>query len=62
MGETKRTLKVRINEHKENTNLETVVNQHCRKSGHEFDFENVKIMNYESNYKNNYIRNVSYKS
>lgn len=51
VGETKRELKVRINEHKKNTNLETVVNQHRREFGHEFDFENVKIIDYESNYK-----------
>ena len=55
MGETKRALKTRINEHRKNNNPEAVVYQHITKFSDEFDWNNVKIINYESNYKKRLI-------
>ena len=54
-GETKRALRTRINQHKKNNNPEAVVYQHTKNFSHEFDWNNVKIIDYESNYKKRII-------
>lgn len=51
IGETKRALKKRIRRHKNNTNSEAVVYKH-RQLGHEFDWNNVSILDSELNWKN----------
>ena len=55
MGETKRELKTRINEHRKHNNPEAVVYQHITNFSREFDWNNVKIIDYESNYKKRLI-------
>ena len=51
IGETKRSLKIRINEHKNKRNSESVVFKHRSQFNHEFDWEHGKIVDYESEYK-----------
>ena len=51
VGETKRALKTRINEHRKNNNPDAVVYQDITNFSYEFDWNNVKIIDYESNYK-----------
>ena len=53
--ETKRALRTRINEHKKNNNPEAVVYQHTKNFSHGFDWNNVKIIDCESNYKKRII-------
>ena len=55
MGETKHALKTRINEHRKNNNPEAVVYQHITNFSHEFDWNNVKTIDYKSNYKKRLI-------
>ena len=55
MGKTKCALKTRINEHRKNNNPEAVVYQHITNFSHEFNWNNVKIIDYESNYKKRLI-------
>ena len=61
MGETKRALKTRINEHRKNNNPEAVVYQHITNFSHEFYWNNVKIIDYESNYKKRLIEMIHIK-
>jgi len=53
VGQTKRTLNTRINEHRShirrNSTQLSVITDHKLKSGHEFDWDNVKILDSESN-------------
>ena len=51
IGETKRTLKKRINEHRNNKNEDSVVNMHQNSFNHQFDWEGAVILDNESNYK-----------
>ena len=51
VGETKRTIKIRINEHQKNNNLESVVPQHRKNFLHDFDWDNTLILDHEANYK-----------
>ena len=51
IGETKRSLKTRINEHKNKKSTESVVCQHQVNYNHEFNWEESKIIDQESNYK-----------
>ena len=51
IGESKRALRVRINEHKNETNSESVVCEHQLEFNHEFDWENTKIVDYASDYR-----------
>lgn len=51
IGQTKRSLKTRITEHMKNTNSESVVCQHRQIPNHEFDWNNVKILDHEHDYK-----------
>lgn len=51
IGESKRTLKTRISEHKNRKKVETVVNRHQIVHNHSFNFENVKVIDREPNYK-----------
>ena len=50
VGETKRTLKTRIKEHQNNNNPDAVIFQHISEHSHEFDWDNTKILDYESHY------------
>ena len=49
IGETKRALKIRLDEHK-NLNRNTVVSRHMKDNKHEFDFEKTKILDTEKLY------------
>ena len=51
IGEMKRSLKTRINEHRNNKNSESVIFKHQAEFNHKFDWEQVKIIDYESDYK-----------
>ena len=51
IGETIRSLRTRINEHKNNKNSESVVFKHWAEFNHEFDWEHVKMIDYESDYR-----------
>lgn len=52
VGETKRMLKTRIDEHKRSNNSNTsVVSAHHSRPGHEFDWDNTTILDREPNYK-----------
>ena len=51
IGESKRALRVRINEHKNKKNSESVVCQHQLEFNHEYDWENTKIVDYVSDYR-----------
>ena len=55
LEETMRALKTRINEHRKNNNTVAVVYQHITNFSHEFGWYNVKIIDYESNYKKRLI-------
>ena len=59
-GETKRTLKTRIKEHQKTNNPEAVVKQHMNKFTHDFDWENSKILDYETNYKKRTLSEMIY--
>jgi hypothetical protein len=54
VGQTKRKLKTRIKEHIHNIKLETsklsVISEHRLQQNHSFDWENVKILDFEHNY------------
>jgi len=54
VGQTKRQLKTRLKEHKNNVKLDqskhSVISEHIIKYNHSFDWENTKIMDYESRY------------
>ncbi|XP_043469746.1 uncharacterized protein LOC122503318 [Leptopilina heterotoma] len=49
IGETKRSLLTRINEHKK-VNDNSVVYRHCINFNHDFDWENVKVLDNEKNF------------
>jgi len=54
VGQTKRQLKTRVKEYCNNIKLNntkhSVITEHILKLNHKFDWENVKILNAESNY------------
>ena len=50
VGETKRSLKTRINEHKRNKNPDSVISAHIKNYNHDFNWLETKILDYESNY------------
>src|SRR5580765_6856036 len=54
VGQTKRQLKTRIHEHKINirqhTSNQSVVSQHITEYKHNIDWDNVKILDHETNY------------
>jgi len=60
VGQTKRQVKTRIKEHKNNSKLisskPSVITEHIREHSHSFDWDNIKIMDTEPNY---YKRTVS---
>jgi len=64
VGQTKRTLNTRVNEHKShirrNSTQLSVITDHRQKSGHEFDWDNVKILDVESNYNKRLISEIIY--
>ena len=56
IGETKRTLKTRIKEHRDNINLtnsdnHNAITLHRIEKGHDMNWDNVKILDNESNYR-----------
>jgi len=55
VGQTKRTLKKRISEHKKNVDPESVVYKHRIDYNHDFNFEDVKILDTELNYRKRLI-------
>jgi len=54
VGQTKRQLKTRLKEHRNNLKLDqskhSVISEHITKYNHSFDWENTKILDYESKY------------
>ena len=52
IGETKRTLLQRVNEHKKDVlkNIDTVVATHCHSNRHEIDWQNVNILDRVGNW------------
>jgi len=54
VGQTKRQLKTRINEHQKNIKFDeskhSVITKHILEENHTFDWQNVKIMDHETNY------------
>jgi len=54
MGQSKRQLKTRINEHEKNVKFDeskhSVITKHMIKNNHTFNWHNVKIIDYETNY------------
>jgi len=54
VGQTKRQLKTRINEHEKNVRFDeskySVITKHMMEKNHTFNWQNVKIMDYETNY------------
>ena len=55
IGETKRSLRTRINEHKTNKNKESVVSLHRIENKHEFDWGNTSVLDMEGNYKKDWF-------
>ena len=55
VGETKRQLMDRIKEHKKCTKIESVVSNHMVSTGHQFDWENVRILDREKDFKKRLI-------
>ena len=51
IGETKRALKKRISEHKNNKDLNSVVVAHKNEFNHEFNWNEIQILDNENNYK-----------
>ena len=60
IGETKRSLRTRINEHKTNKNKESVVSLHRIENKHEFDWDNTFVLDMESNYKKRLVSEMIY--
>ena len=60
IGESKRALRVRINEHKNKKNSEFVVCEHQLEFNHEFDWENTKIVDYVSDYRKRLTSEIIY--
>jgi len=60
VGQTKRQLKTRINEHVKNIKVEdskhSVISKHMLENNHSFDWQNIKILDFKPN---NYKRIVS---
>jgi len=54
VGQTKRQLKIRLKEHKNNLKRDkskhSVISEHIIKYNHSFDWDNTRIMDCESNY------------
>jgi len=64
VGQTKRQLKTRINEHVKNVTSDkskySVITKHMLDNDHTFDWQNVKILDYESNYFKRLIAEMIY--
>jgi len=64
VGQTKRALNMTISQHRNhvrrNSSQPSVITDHKRISGHEFDWENVKILDSESNYNKRLISEMIY--
>jgi len=64
VGQTKRKLKTRLNEHKNNVKLEeskhSVITKHMVENIHTFDWQNVKILDHETNYFKRMIAEMIY--
>jgi len=64
VGQTKRQLKTRINEHEKNVRFDeskhSVITKHMIENNHTFNWQNVKIMDYETNYFKRLISEMIY--
>jgi len=64
VGQTKRKVKTRINEHMKNIKVDeskhSVITKHILESNHTFDWQNVKIMDFETNYYKRLISDMIY--
>jgi len=64
VGQTKRKVKTRINEHIKNIKVEeskhSVITKHMLELNHTFDWQNVKIMDFETNYYKRLISEMLY--
>ncbi len=60
IGETKRALIKRINEHRTSKKIDSVVNMHMQLLDHEFNWDNVKILDREPNYYKRLISEMIY--
>jgi len=60
VGQTKRQVQTRIKEHTNNIRLEpsrhSVITEHILEFNHSFDWKNIKILDYESNYNKRYLK------
>jgi len=65
VGQTKRTLNARVSEHRNharrNTTQNSVITDHRSKFSHEFDWDNVKILDEEMNYNKRLIFEIIFK-
>jgi len=64
VGQTKRQLKTRINEHVKNITLDeskhSVITKHILDKNHTMDWQNAKILDYENNYFKRLISEMIY--
>ena len=60
IGQTKRALKNRINEHKKCSNPDSVISQHINKFNHIFHWDKIKILDKESNLKKRLLSEMLY--
>jgi len=62
VGQTKRKLKTRINEHKNNIRLDSnkhfVISKHIVELAHNFDRNNIKILDIERNYQKHHMSEI----
>ena len=56
ISEIKRSLKTRINEHKKNNNIESVIHTHRNSLYHEFNWNDTKIIDIKRDYKKDSYR------
>ena len=60
VGQTKRSLKERIKEHKNNKNTESVISLHMNKFSHNFNWDKSIILDKETNYKKRLLSEMLY--
>ena len=60
VGESKRSLETRLDEHKDYVNKRTVVSNHINEMSHMFDWDNITILDSESNWHKRRISEMLY--
>ena len=60
VGESKRSLETRLDEHKDYVNKSTVVSNHIKEMSHMFDWDNITILDNESNWHKRRISEMLY--